>query len=128
VAGAARCAVQLVSGIQILRPGLAAGIGLVALEPGDGLRFSLRVEPRLDLVDVTGRDGTGRSGQSTHWTFGLRQAAETSWTWSEHLGVVADAEVIEWAWATQVEEHGRPVALLPALEFAVQAGVRLSLE
>jgi hypothetical protein len=128
VAGAARCSIQIVSGIHVVRPGASAGMGVVAFQRGR-LRLSFRLEPRLDLIAATGKDtATGQSGAVTRWIFGVRQAAEASWMWSDRFGFVAGAEVSEWSGPTDIQAHGSTVALIPAVDAGAQAGIRFSLE
>ena len=127
--GSAHCSVQAASLLQIVRPGVSAGVGLVALDVPAPFRFSLRVEPRLDLVDVAGTDAaTGQSANKARGVLGVRQAADASWMWSERLGLVIGASVSEWTGPIEIQEHGVRVVVLPSVNFAAEGGFRLSLE
>jgi hypothetical protein len=127
LAASARCTGQAPNGVQIVRPDGSVGLGLVPLRLVGQLRLGLRLEPLLELIEATARDAAGRSGDSSRWRFGLREAVDMSWMWSGRLGVVATAEVSELSGATEILAHGQSVAVVPAIDITGGLGLRVAL-
>jgi hypothetical protein len=118
---------QQAHGVDLLRPSAALGLGILAPRVWNHLAFALRVEPRLELLDASGQDATGARGHAGRWAPGLSEALDALWMPSEGFGVVAGAELRELSGATAIQAHGQLVALVPAVDFAVQAGLRYGL-
>jgi hypothetical protein len=118
---------QQAHGVDLLRPSGAIGLGILAPHVWSHLAFALRVEPRLEYLDASGRDATGATGHAGRWAVGLGEALDALWMPSEGFGVVAGAELRELPGATAIDEHGQQVALVPAIDLAVLVGLRYGL-
>jgi hypothetical protein len=121
------CSAQTSHGADIVRPGASLGVGLLALRVWGGAAIALRVQPRLEYIDATARDGSGATGQAGRWAPGLGQALDAAWMASDAFGLVGGAEVRELAGPTAIQGHGQLLALVPAVDFLVHAGVRYGL-
>jgi hypothetical protein len=129
VAAGASCTVQRVDadGLSIVRPGLSADAGLVALRLGDRWRIALRAGIVLQFVEVAGTEpATGLSSQAGRWRPDLEQAVEGSWMAFRRVGFVVAVQAAEAPGAFDVRDRGQLVARLPALEGAAQGGVRFA--
>jgi hypothetical protein len=114
-------------GAEIVRPGGALGVGIASPRVGDRYVFSLRVQPRIEYIDVTGRDTVGATGQAGRWALGLGQALDVAWMPSEGFGFVGGAELRELTGPTAIQAHGQLLALIPAVDLVLQAGLRYGL-
>ncbi len=113
--------------IDVLRPSACFGVGFLAPQLWNHLAFSLRVQPRIEYIDATGEDASGAAGHAGRWAFGFGQALDAAWMASDAFGVVGGVELRELTGPTAVEEHGLEVALVPAIDFAVQLGVQYAI-
>jgi hypothetical protein len=113
--------------LLILRPDASLGAGLVALELGQRLRVTVRVEAMLELVHVAGTDPTtGLSAQSGRWLPGLAQGLDGVWMGSRTVGLVAGVGATETAGAVDIMAHGQLAARIPAVHWVGQGGLRLA--
>jgi hypothetical protein len=132
VAGSARVAFQSLQAgsvqLSVLRPCVSAGVGIVALRLGDRVRLALRLEPIVELVEVTARDSaTERSERGAHLVAGLKQAVDASWMWSQAIGFAVGAELNEVAGSTDILVHNELVTRVSGVNLALGAGIRLAL-
>jgi len=113
--------------IDLLRPRASAGGGVILVKLGDRARLAVRLAVALELIQAAGRDPIGgASDQGTRWIGGIEQGVDGVWMWSNALGMVLGAAVRESAGSTQILAHGTEVALVPAVDWAGSAGVRLA--
>jgi hypothetical protein len=114
--------------LSLVRPGVSAGAGIVALRLGDRVHFAVRLEPLVELVEVNAKDSaSGESDRGAHLLLGLRQAVDASWMWSRSLGLAVGAELDEATGATDIRVRSELVARIPAVNFAFEGGIRLAL-
>jgi hypothetical protein len=129
VAGAVQCGAQWLQEdrLSIVRPAASAGVGVVALQLGQRLRFTLRVEAMMQLVRVAGTDPeSGASAQGGRWLPGLEQGLDGAWMASRRVGLVAGARVAEAAGAVDIMAHGQLVARIPAVDWVGEGGMRIA--
>jgi hypothetical protein len=132
IASSARVAFQSLTagGVQLsmLLPGVSAGVGIVPLRLGEHVHFALRLEPIVELVEVTASDSAStRSDRGSHVMVGLEQAVDASWMWSRTVGLVVGAEINEATGPTDITAHHELVARVPAVNLAFEGGIRLTL-
>jgi hypothetical protein len=132
VAGSAHLSLQSIAAtsaqLSLERPGISAGGGLIALRLGASVAFALRVEPMLELLEVTARDAaSGASDRGSHVTFGLKEGADASWSWSRNIGLALGAELNETTGVTYVRVRGEVVARIPAVYVVLEGGIRFAL-
>jgi hypothetical protein len=121
------CSDQVARGVEIVRPGAALGLGLVALRVGEDVSLALRVAPRLEYIDATARNSVGVSGQASRWVFGAGEGLDIAWLPGASFGVAVGAELRELAGPTAFDAYGRFVTQVPAVDFLFQGGVRYGL-
>jgi hypothetical protein len=129
VTGAVQCGAQWLreDRLSILRPAASLGAGVVALQLGQRVRFTLRVEAVMQLVRVAGTDPeTGASAQAVRWLPGLDQGLDATWMASRNIGLVVGARAAEATGAVDVMAHGQLVARIPAVDWVGEGGMRIA--
>jgi hypothetical protein len=129
VAAGATCTVQRVDGdrLTIVRPGLSAELGVVALRLGDGWRVAVRVGANLELVQLGGTDPqSGISAHAARWRVGAAEGVEVSWMAFPSVGLVVSGHAAEASGAVDVRAHGGLLARLPAVDWTGQGGIRVA--
>jgi hypothetical protein len=99
----------------------------VALRAGDHVSLALRAAPRLEYVVATARNAAGAPGQASRWVLGAGEGLDLAWASGAGFGIAVGAELRELAGPTAFDAYGRFVTQVPAVDFAVQGGVRYGL-
>jgi hypothetical protein len=127
LSGALGLTSQRSQGVELLRPSVAFGLGILAPRIGDQLSFSRRVQPRLEAIDASGHDASGATGHAVRAALGLGEGVDAAWMASDWFGFVGGVALEEFPGPTDITEHGQVVTVLPALDLLLHVGVRYGL-
>lgn len=128
--GALQCTFQRVDpySISMVVPDATVQAGVVAFRLRDRVEFAVRVGGVVEAIEVTGRDSaTGAADSGGGFRAGLKQGIDISWLWSQSLGFVVGADVVEASGPADIRAHQQLVAHIPAVSLAAGAGLRLTL-